>query len=92
MPATLAIHDEITSGQKTNTFTLACLTEQLSVRESIRARIYQGVQDYNQKEPDYFRGLVEPANALSGILGKAFLLAEDTHIQDPTSTRQIQTR
>src|SRR5947207_14403546 len=63
MPTTSTIHDETTSGQKTNTFTLACLTEKMTVRDSIRARIYQEVQDYNQKEPEYFRGLVEPTNA-----------------------------
>lgn len=63
MPTTLTIHDETTSGQKTNTFTLDCLTERMTVRELLRARIYQEVQDYNQKEPEYFRGLVEPAEA-----------------------------
>jgi hypothetical protein len=63
MPASLTIHDEPTSGQKTNTFTLDCLTERISVRELIRARIYQEVQDYNQKQPEYFRGLVEPTDA-----------------------------
>ena len=63
MPTTLTIHDETTSGGKTNTFTLDCLTETMTVRELIRARIYQEVQDYNLKEPEYFRGLVEPTNA-----------------------------
>jgi len=63
MPASLTIHDETTSGQKTNTFTLDCLTERITVRELIRARIYQEVQDYNQKKPEYFRGLVEPTDA-----------------------------
>jgi hypothetical protein len=63
MPATLTVHDETTSGEKTHTFTLDCLTERMTVRELIRARIYQEVSDYNQKEPECFRGLVEPANA-----------------------------
>ena len=63
MPTTLTVHDETSSGQKTNTFTLACLTERMTVRELLHARIYQEVQDYNQKEPEYFRGLVEPINA-----------------------------
>lgn len=63
MSATITIHDETTSGQKTNTFTLDCLTERMTVRELIRARIYQEVQDYNQREPEYFRGLVEPSAA-----------------------------
>src|SRR5688572_3151452 len=63
MSAVLTIHDETASGQKTNTFTLDCLTERMTVRELIRARIYQEVQDYNLKEPEYFRGLVEPSQA-----------------------------
>ncbi len=63
MSATITIHDETTSGTKTNTFTLDCLTERMTVRELIRARIYQEVQDYNQREPEYFRGLVEPSAA-----------------------------
>ena len=63
MPTTLIIHDETTSGLKTNTFTIDCLTERLTVRDLIKARIYQEVQDYNLKEPEYFRGLVEPTQA-----------------------------
>ncbi len=59
----LTIHDETTSGDKTYTFTLECLTERLTVRELIRARIYQEVQDYNQRQPEYFRGLIQPTEA-----------------------------
>jgi len=74
MGTALTIHDETTSGQKTNTFTIDCLTERLTVRDLIKARIYQEVQDYNLKEPEYFRGLVEPTNAervLNGFKLKA---------------------
>jgi hypothetical protein len=60
---TLTIHDETTSGQKTHSFTIDCLTERLTVRDLIKARIYQEVQDYNLREPEYFRGLVEPSQA-----------------------------
>lgn len=63
MAATLTIHDETSSGQKTHSFTLECLTERMTVRELLRARIYQEVQDYNTREPEYFRGLVEPTQA-----------------------------
>ena len=52
MATTLIIHDETSSGQKTNTFSLNWLTERMTVRELIRARIYQEVQDYNLKEPE----------------------------------------
>lgn len=67
MTNVLTIHDDTTSGQKTNTFTLECLNERLTVRELIRARIYQEVQDYNLKQPEYFRGLVQPTEA-EGVL------------------------
>ena len=63
MGTVLTIHDETTSGPKTNSFTLDCLTERMTVRELVRARIYQEVQDYNQKQPEYFRGLVRPTEA-----------------------------
>ena len=69
MPATITVHDETASGQKTNSFTLACLTERLTVRELIRSRIYQEVQDYNLKAPEYFRGLVEPSEAEKTLNG-----------------------
>jgi hypothetical protein len=63
MATTLTIHDETPSGQKTNTFTIDCLTERLTVRDLIKARVYQEAQDYNLKQPEYFRGLVEPTQA-----------------------------
>ena len=63
MAASLTICDETSSGQKTNTFTLECLTERMTIRELIRARIYQEVQDYNTRQPEYFRGLVQPTEA-----------------------------
>ena len=72
--ATLQVSDATASGQKLHTFTLDNLTERLTVRELIRARIYQEVQDYNLKEPKYFRGLVEPTQAertLNGFKLKA---------------------
>ena len=73
---TLTVHDETASGRKTNTFTLDCLTERMTVCELIRTRIYQEVRDYNRKEPEYFRGLVEPTDAervLNGYKLKAKL-------------------
>ena len=69
MPAAVTIHDETSSGQKTHTFTLDCLTERMTVRELIRARIYQEVQDYNSKQPEFFRGLIQPTEAESTLNG-----------------------
>ncbi len=69
MPAKLTIHDETVSGQRTNTFTLDFLTERVTVRELIRARIYQEVNDYNQKGAEHFRGLVAPTDAERALNG-----------------------
>lgn len=63
MSTTLTIKDETSSGQTVNSFTLESLTECMTVRELIRARIYQEVQDYNLKKPETFRGLVQPSEA-----------------------------
>lgn len=69
---TLTIHDETTAGQKVNTFTLACLTERLTVRELLRARIWQEVQDHNQSQREVFRGLVQPTDTERTLNGFKF--------------------
>lgn len=63
MASILTIHDEAASGRIMNTFTLECLAERLTVRELIRARIYQEAQDFNQKGSELYPGLVEPSEA-----------------------------
>jgi len=61
MPMTLTIRDEELTGKTVNELSLEFLTERITVRELIRSRVYQEVQDHNvaagQRE---FRGLVRP--------------------------------
>jgi hypothetical protein len=59
----VTITDASVSGQRLHSFTLDTLVERMSVREIIRARIYQEVRDHNQAQGAVFRGLVEPAGA-----------------------------
>ncbi len=63
MSVTQTVRDETTAGQKGEEFTLDFLTEEITVRELIRGRIYQEVKDYNTTTPGLFRGLVEPRGA-----------------------------
>ena len=63
MSVTLTICDETLSGEKTRVLTLDSHTERMTVRELIRARIYQEVQDYNRRQPEAFMGLVQPTDA-----------------------------
>jgi hypothetical protein len=63
MSTTVKVRDESTAGGSLHEFALEILTERISVRELIRSRVYQEVQDYNQKQPEIFRGLVQPTDA-----------------------------
>ena len=69
MAATLTIRDETAGGKTLNELTLDILTEKLTVRELIRSRVYQEVQDYNRKAPEHFRGLVQPIGAEQTLNG-----------------------
>jgi hypothetical protein len=65
MAATLTVRDETTSGERGEAITLEFPTERVTVREIIRARVYQEVEDYNRKRADdgrVFRGLVQPTD------------------------------
>jgi hypothetical protein len=66
------IRDETASGSVTNELTLDLLSETITVRELIRSRVYQEVQDYNLRQRTgeaVFRGLVTPADAERALNG-----------------------
>lgn len=63
MAATLTIYDEAVSGEKREALRLDFLTDRITARELIRKRVYEEVQEYNLKEPEHFRGLVQPTDA-----------------------------
>ena len=67
MPATLTIRDETPGGTSFREWSLEVLTERLTVRELIRSRVYQEVQDYNQRQPAEYQGLIQPTDAHSGV-------------------------
>jgi hypothetical protein len=69
MPATLTIKDETATGKTTGETVVEFLTERITVRELIRGRVYQEVQDYNTKQPEHFRGLVQPTDAEQTLNG-----------------------
>ena len=66
MSTTLTIRDETTfafGNDSDGAFTLDVLTERNTVRELIRTRVSLEVRDYNLRQPEYFRGLVQPTDA-----------------------------
>lgn len=60
MSVTLTVRDETTTGNVYNEVPLVFPSERITVRELIRERVYQEVQDFNQQSKDVFRGLVQP--------------------------------
>jgi hypothetical protein len=61
MSSTLTIRDTTLSGQTLQEWSLEILTERITVRELIRSRVYQEVQDYNRRQPERFPGLIAPS-------------------------------
>lgn len=60
MPATVTIRDEVLGSETSPSWELQVPSERLTVRELIRSRVYQEVQDYNLQQGQVFRGLVQP--------------------------------
>ena len=72
MPVTLTIRDETAGGDVYHELPLEFPSERLTVRELIRERVYQEVQDFNRKAHEQiFRGLVQPTDAERVLNGKS---------------------
>lgn len=65
----MIITDATPSGEQLHSFTLGNLAERMSIREIIRARIWQEVSDYNHRLTERFRSLVQPTAAESRLNG-----------------------
>ena len=61
--ATITIYDETVSGQKSDGFDLEFESASISARELIRKRVYEEVREFNLREEEVFRGLVQPSDA-----------------------------
>jgi hypothetical protein len=69
MVATLTIRDETTGGARSEKIELQFPSETITVREIIRERVYQEVQDYNRRKGEMFRGLVQPSGSEVALNG-----------------------
>ncbi len=66
---TVIVRDQSTAGIGSASSTLEFPSEHLTVRELIRERVYQEVQDYNRRRDGAFRGLIQPSDAEVAING-----------------------
>ena len=63
MSVTLTVRDETASGEVYHEVPLEFPSERISIRDLIRERAYQEVQDFNRKQGErVFRGLVQPTD------------------------------
>ena len=60
---TLTIKDETAGGKTTNEIKVSFASELTTVKEIITARVTAEVDQYNNKMPEYFKGLIEPGDA-----------------------------
>ena len=70
----LLIRDETTAslGKAEHTFTVHVSGETISVRELIRQRVYQEVEQFNKRQPAVFRMLVQPNDTERTLNGFRF--------------------
>ncbi|HYF33194.1 MAG TPA: hypothetical protein VD993_18845 [Chitinophagaceae bacterium] len=69
MSVTITIKDETTGGKVLNEIPISFDNELVTVRDIVKARVTAEVQAYNNKQPEYFRGLVQPTDAEQTING-----------------------
>ena len=80
MPVTLTVRDETTAGDVYQEVPLEFPTERITVRDLIRERVYQEVQDFNRdRDARVFRGLVQPTDAERVLNGKRTEYRMKTH-------------
>ena len=70
----LLIRDETTAslGKTEHTFTVHVSGERISIRELIRLRVTQEVEDFNNRQPAVFRMLVQPNDTERTLNGFKF--------------------
>ena len=70
----LLIRDETTAslGKTEHTFTVHVSGEKISIRELIRLRVTQEVQEFNSRQPAVFRMLVQPNDTERTLNGFKF--------------------
>jgi hypothetical protein len=72
MTTALTIHDETTSGERSQSLTLHLPDPTITARELIRARVFEEVRAYNACLPERFRGLVQPVDTERELNGYKF--------------------
>ena len=69
MDLSVTINDSTGTGKITNSINLFFKHELITVKELIEARVIKEVKDFNERQPEYFQGLVQPTRAEQTLNG-----------------------
>lgn len=69
MVAALKLYDETPSGERVREFTLQLVSERVTVRELIEARVRDEVRRFNHERSDVFEGLIQPTDTEQQLNG-----------------------
>jgi hypothetical protein len=72
MASTITIQDKTTLASPGYFWELPVATERLTVDELIKIRVFEEVEDYNARQTNLFRGLVQPTGAEQTLNGYRF--------------------
>ena len=82
MATTVTVRDETTTGELTYELALTLTAERLTGRDLLKFRVQEEVADYNEKQPEYFRGLVQPSDAERTLNGYKLSKARELDWQE----------
>lgn len=68
----IILKDTTLTGDILNEITIAIQHERITVKDLIAARVESEVKAYNDKQPEYFKGLIQPTNAEKTLNGYKF--------------------
>src|SRR5579875_1450548 len=69
MPDVITLYDETLWGERTPALRLSLLSSRITLRELIRRRIFEEVQEHNAAPATPFRGLVTPSETECALNG-----------------------
>jgi len=73
MASTITIQDKSTLSAPGYFWELPVAAEQLTVRELIKIRVFEEIEDYNARQSDLYRGLVQPTETEQTLNGYKML-------------------
>lgn len=63
------IKDDTIGGETNNSFVIETDETSMTVKDLIKIRVFNEVENYNNKQPEYFRSLIQPLEAESTLNG-----------------------